>query len=117
MGYMAPLYDPLRIVEEAAVLDNLLHGRLELGLVSGIVPDYFTHYRADFAHRRERTHEALAVVKAAFTSEEPWSYDGAYHQYADVTLSVQPVQRPHPPLWIQSRDPDTLALLAREGVH
>jgi len=117
MGYVAPLYDPLRIVEEAAVLDNMLHGRLELGLVSGIVPTYFTHYQADFPHRRERTNEALAIVKTAFASDGPWSYDGVYHQYHDVTLSVRPLQSPHPPLWIQSRDPETLALLAREGAH
>ncbi len=44
MGYIAPLYDPIRIIEEAAVLDQVLHGRLELGLVSGIVPEYYNHY-------------------------------------------------------------------------
>ena len=30
---------------------------------------------------------------------------------------MHPVQRPHPPIWVHSRDPDTLALLAREGAH
>jgi alkanesulfonate monooxygenase SsuD/methylene tetrahydromethanopterin reductase-like flavin-dependent oxidoreductase (luciferase family) len=117
MGYIVPLYDPLRIVEEAAVLDQVLNGRLELGLVSGITPDYFTHYQADFPNRRALTHEGLGILKAAFTSEGPFSYDGDFHQYTDVTLSVRPLQKPHPPMWIQSRDPETLALLAREGVH
>src|SRR3954449_7807478 len=41
MGYIVPLYNPLRLVEDAAVLDQVLHGRLELGLISGISPIYF----------------------------------------------------------------------------
>jgi len=117
MGYVAPLYDPLRIAEDAAVLDNVLHGRLELGLVSGIVPDFFGPYGADFKNRRTLAHETLAFVKQALSTEGSFSFEGPVHQYHNVTLSVRPLQKPHPPLWMHSRDADTLALLAREGVH
>jgi alkanesulfonate monooxygenase SsuD/methylene tetrahydromethanopterin reductase-like flavin-dependent oxidoreductase (luciferase family) len=117
MGYIVPLYDPLRIVEEAAILDNVLNGRLELGLVSGIIPDFFGPYRADFKNRRALANEGLALVKVALAAEGPFSFDGPFHQYQNVTLSVKPQQKPHPPLWMQSRDADTLELLAREGVH
>lgn len=117
MGNVAPLYNPLRIVEDAAVLDNVANGRFELGLVAGIVPDFFGPYGADFTNRRELTHEALALLKKAFSSEGPFSFHGPQHHYENVTLSVKPLQKPHPPLWIHSRDVDTLALLAREGVH
>jgi alkanesulfonate monooxygenase SsuD/methylene tetrahydromethanopterin reductase-like flavin-dependent oxidoreductase (luciferase family) len=117
MGFVVPLYDPLRIAEDAAVLDNVLNGRLELGLVSGIVPDFFGPYRADFKNRRALANEALAFVKQAFSTEGPFSFEGPFHQYQNVTLSVKPVQKPHPPLWMQSRDADTLAILAQEGVH
>jgi alkanesulfonate monooxygenase SsuD/methylene tetrahydromethanopterin reductase-like flavin-dependent oxidoreductase (luciferase family) len=117
MGYIVALYDPLRIVEEAATLDNVSHGRLELGLVSGIAQHYFQHYGGDFKNRRALANEAIALVKAAFASDAPFSFEGPFHQYRDVTLAVKPLQRPHPPLWLQSRDPDTLAFLAQEGVH
>src|SRR5215211_5588054 len=117
MGYIVPLYDPLRIVEEAAVLDNVLGGRLELGLISGISPHYFRHYGADFANRRGRVNEAVALVKAAFADDGAFSFHGPYHHYENVSLALKPVQRPHPPMWLQSRDPETLALCAREGVH
>ena len=83
MGYIAPLYDPIRIIEEAAVLDQVLHGRLELGLVSGIVPEYYNHYthflgsREDtFQQRREMTLELVSLVKAAFADPEPFSFEG-----------------------------------------
>ncbi len=117
MGYTVPLYDPIRIVEEAAMLDHILHGRLELGLVSGIVPDFFQPYKADFQNRRALTHEGLDLVKTAFTSGGKFSFHGPFHQYRDIQLSVKPIQKPHPPLWMQSRDRETLQVLAREGVH
>jgi len=124
MGYIVPLYDPIRILEEAAILDQVLHGRLELGLVSGIVPEYFNHYShyldsrtETFEKRRQLTNELVSLIKAAFAQEGPFSFDGPYHQYQNVRLSVEPVQRPCPPLWIQSRDADTLRFLAQEGVN
>jgi alkanesulfonate monooxygenase SsuD/methylene tetrahydromethanopterin reductase-like flavin-dependent oxidoreductase (luciferase family) len=117
MGFVVPLYDPLRIAEDAAVLDNVLNGRLELGLVAGIVPDFFGPYRADFKNRRLLTHEALTFVKRALSSDGAFSFDGPVHQYQNVTLSVKPLQKPHPPLWVHSRDAETLSLLAQEGVH
>jgi alkanesulfonate monooxygenase SsuD/methylene tetrahydromethanopterin reductase-like flavin-dependent oxidoreductase (luciferase family) len=117
MGYIAPLYDPLRIAEDVAVLDNVLNGRLELGLVSGIVPDFFGPYNADFQNRRANTHEALAFIKKALASEGAFSFTGKSRQYENVTLGVKPLQKPHPPIWMHSRDADTLALLAREAVH
>jgi len=116
MGYIVPLYDPLRLLEDTAVLDNVLDGRLEIGLISGISPRYFQHYQGDFPNRRARVNEALALIKTAFGSDKPFSFEGPFHRYEDVNLSVKPVQRPHPPLWTQSRDPDTLEVLAREGV-
>lgn len=117
MGYVVPLYNPLRIAEDAAVLDNILNGRLELGPVSGIVPDFFTPYGADFQNRRAIGHESVAFVKQALSARGAFSFDGPFHRYVNVTLSVKPLQRPHPPLWMHSRDAETLALLAREGVH
>jgi alkanesulfonate monooxygenase SsuD/methylene tetrahydromethanopterin reductase-like flavin-dependent oxidoreductase (luciferase family) len=117
MGNVAPLYDPLRIVEDATVLDHVADGRFELGLVSGIVPEFFEPYGADFQNRRAITHEALLCIKQALSSQGPFSFNGEFHQYQNVTLGVKPLQQPHPPIWIHSRDGDTLAILAREGVH
>jgi alkanesulfonate monooxygenase SsuD/methylene tetrahydromethanopterin reductase-like flavin-dependent oxidoreductase (luciferase family) len=117
MGYVVPLYDPLRIVEEAAVLDQVCDGRFELGLVPGITPRYFEPYQADFANRRTLTEEAIRLVKTAFAAgDRPFSFEGTCHAYAEVRLSVTPVQQPHPPMWVPSRDIPTLELLAAEGI-
>jgi alkanesulfonate monooxygenase SsuD/methylene tetrahydromethanopterin reductase-like flavin-dependent oxidoreductase (luciferase family) len=117
MGYVVPLYDPLRIVEEAAVLDQVCQGRFELGLVSGITPAYFEPYQADFTNRRALTEESVRILKTALAAgSQSFSFAGAHHQYKEVRLSVPPAQRPFPPMWVPSRDADTLAFLAAEGI-
>ena len=117
MGYVVPLYDPLRIVEEAAVLDQVCDGRFELGLVSGITPRYFEPYHADFANRRALTEEAIRLIKTAFAAAGgDFSFQGTFHSYADVRLSVTSAQQPHPPMWVPTRDAETLELLAAEGI-
>src|SRR5205823_13704855 len=73
--------------------------------------------KADYENRRAITHEALHLMKTAFRSDGTFSFDGQFHQYEDLQLSVKALQKPHPPMWIESRDPKTLELLAREGVH
>ena len=116
MGYIVPLYEPMRIVEEASILDNILDGRLELGLVCGAYPEYFRIQHVDWEQRRTMTNEAVLLIKTAFAGG-PFSFKGPYHEYHDVNLSVRPIQRPHPPLWMQSGDPETVRFLAKEGVH
>ncbi len=117
MGFVAGLYDPIRIAEEIAVLDNVSGGRLEVGMVSGIVPSYFAGYGADFARRKQRLTEAIALLKAATAGDEPFDFDGPFHRYRRLTLSVRPLQKPHPPLWISSRDPELLPWMAQNGIN
>ena len=45
MGYIVPLYHPLRLAEEIAIVDQMLGGRMELGLVPGINPGLFSPVR------------------------------------------------------------------------
>ena len=117
-GFIPPLYDPIRLVEEVAVLDNLTNGRLEIGLVSGVLPEFFQHIAgADFENRGALTQEIIPLFKAAYGSDGPFSFKSQFHEYKDVTLSVKPLQKPHPPIWRQTRDPDTLTQLAKEGSH
>ena len=117
-GYIASLYDPIRLVEEVAVLDNVLNGRLELGLISGVLPGFFEHFRdAEYQKRGAVTQELISLMKTAFASDEGFDFQGEFHQYENVKLSVMPLQKPHPPIWRQTRDPESLKQLAREGVH
>ncbi len=116
MGYVAPLHQPLRLVEEVAVLDQLTGGRLELGVVPGISPYFFAPFDADFENRRELTREFVEFTVTAYAAEGEFEFEGEHIRQEPVRLGVRPQQRPHPPIWWETRDPETLAYLAQKGI-
>ena len=117
MGYTVGLYNPIRLVEEVALLDNITHGRLEVGLTTGVTPEEFRIYGGDWDQRHEVATEAMLLLRKAFTSDRPFTFEGSHHQYHDVPLSVEPIQRPHPPIWLLSLTPSQLQAAAQEGAH
>ena len=117
MGYIVPLYHPLRLAEEIAIVDQMLGGRLELGLVPGINPDYFRPFGLDYAERKSPTLEFVGYLRAAFGDKQPFSFHGEAFHTDSAALAVPPVQRPHPPLWMMSRDPQTLEFCARHAIN
>ncbi len=117
MGYVVPLYDSLRLAEEIALVDQIVGGRLELGLVPGINRAYFEPFGLEFDDRKTPTLEFVDYMRAAFGETQPFTFEGVYHSSKNVRLGVLPAQRPHPPLWMMSRDPETLEFCARNGIN
>ncbi|HEX5508905.1 MAG TPA: LLM class flavin-dependent oxidoreductase [Pseudolabrys sp.] len=117
MGYIVPLYHPLRLAEEIAIVDQMLGGRMELGLVPGINPDYFKPFGFDYGQRKSPTLEFVDYLRAAYGEAQPFSFHGAEFNTDSALLAVQPFQRPHPPLWMMSRDPQTLEFCAKNGIN
>jgi alkanesulfonate monooxygenase SsuD/methylene tetrahydromethanopterin reductase-like flavin-dependent oxidoreductase (luciferase family) len=112
-----PLYHPLRLAEEIAIVDQMLGGRMELGLVPGINPDYFRPFGLDYGQRKSPTLEFVDYLRAAFGETQPFSFHGHDFHTDSAQLAVSPVQRPHPPLWMMSRDPQTLEFCAKNGIN
>jgi alkanesulfonate monooxygenase SsuD/methylene tetrahydromethanopterin reductase-like flavin-dependent oxidoreductase (luciferase family) len=117
MGYIVPLYHPLRLVEEIALVDQMLGGRMELGLVPGITAPYFIPFGIDHATRKSPTLEFIPYLRAAFGETQPFSFHGECHHTDSAKLAVQPIQKPHPEIWMQSRDPATLEFCAANGIN
>ncbi len=95
---VAPFYHPVRLAEDAAMLDVMSGGRFVLGIAIGYKPDEFALYGAALEKRGARFEEQLAVMKALWT-EDRVAFHGTYYT-VDGRLEPRPVSRPHPPLWI-----------------
>jgi alkanesulfonate monooxygenase SsuD/methylene tetrahydromethanopterin reductase-like flavin-dependent oxidoreductase (luciferase family) len=114
--HVLPTYDPLRLAEEIAVLDQLTGGRLDVGVGSGVSPYELGYFGIDATQARARYAETLTAVTQALTTGR-MRHSGTLLRDYDVQLSVGPVQRPHPPLWYASSNTATAEWAGANGVN
>ena len=72
---LLPLYHPIRLAEELAVLDQLSNGRMEFGIGMGYVPKEFEAFGHDVRHRVSLTEEAIEIMRQAW-SDGPVDFAG-----------------------------------------
>ena len=108
---------PLMLAREAATLDLLSGGRLEMGLGAGwMTSDYRSlGLRYDPASQRvDRLQEAVPLIKRLLAGETV-TYKGPHYELHRATTGVPAVQKPRPPLAIGAGRPRMLRLAAREA--
>jgi probable F420-dependent oxidoreductase len=111
------LRHPAVLARDAASLDVLSDGRLELGLGAGWnEPEYdMAGLRFDpIGPRVRRFAEYVHVVKGVM-AEPAFSFEGEFFRIREMRGEPAPVQRPHPPIMIGGVGPRMLALAAREA--
>ncbi|WAP58550.1 LLM class flavin-dependent oxidoreductase [Streptomyces sp. S465] len=91
---IVPLYDPLRLAEDLAVLDLAGGGRLVTVAGIGYRPEEYAAHGKDWKGRGALQDEALETLLAAWTGE-PFDYRGR-----TVRITPRPYTRPHPPLLV-----------------
>lgn len=101
----APHYHPLRLAEEAALLDHLAGGRLQLGIGTGgaskrIEYDLFGY---DFDQRNARARDAARTVVAAF-DHETVDLDGETYSVTDARIVPRPVRSGAEAVWLAASD-------------
>jgi alkanesulfonate monooxygenase SsuD/methylene tetrahydromethanopterin reductase-like flavin-dependent oxidoreductase (luciferase family) len=114
--YLLPLYNPLRLIEEVCMLDQLSCGRLELGVGRGVTPYELRYYGVDPAGTRAIFNEALTVLVAGLTNRR-MTFEGEHYQYSDVPMELHPYQQPYPPLWYPTHNPESVQYAARHGYN
>jgi len=108
-----PLYDPMRLAEECAMLDILTDGRLNIGLGRGVPKDDMKH-RLDRETAQARFEEGIEILLRAWTGET-FSYTGKAWGYEEISCRPQPLQKPHPPIYYGATSPESPAMVARRG--
>jgi alkanesulfonate monooxygenase SsuD/methylene tetrahydromethanopterin reductase-like flavin-dependent oxidoreductase (luciferase family) len=116
MVYTLPLYHPLRVIEEACMLDQISGGRLLLGVGRGISPIEARYYGNDPAHAQAMFLEALDIVLAGLTGTSV-AIAGEYFRFDDVPMTLEPLQKPHPPIWLGISSLASAQNAARRGFN
>jgi alkanesulfonate monooxygenase SsuD/methylene tetrahydromethanopterin reductase-like flavin-dependent oxidoreductase (luciferase family) len=108
--------DPVRVAEEYATADVISKGRLEIGFVKSGDSEMVSN-NANPVGYVERFWEAIDLIEKTLTSHEgPFSWEGKHYTHRHVNIWPPAWQRPHPPFWAATGDPETSAELGRRGM-
>ena len=108
--------DPVRVAEEYATADVISRGRLEIGFVKSGDSEMVSG-NANPIGIVERFWEAIDLIVKTLTSHDgPFSWEGKHFTHRHVNIWPPCYQRPHPPLWAATGDPETSAELGRRGM-
>ncbi len=108
------LHKPLDIAEQLASLDVMSGGRLVFGAGLGYREVEFKGFGTTQAERVPRFEENLEAIVRLWT-EEDVSMKGSHFELDKVNLSLKPVQKPRPPIWIGANADAGVERAARMG--
>jgi alkanesulfonate monooxygenase SsuD/methylene tetrahydromethanopterin reductase-like flavin-dependent oxidoreductase (luciferase family) len=98
------------------MLDQMSGGRLELGVGRGVSPYEVAYFGVDPAKAQAMYVEALSVILHALAAKS-LTFAGEHFTFRDVPIELEPVQRPHPPLWYGLARPEGLPWVVANRVN
>lgn len=114
--YALPLHHPLRLIEEICMLDQMSGGRLEIGFGRGASPIESSFYGQDPADRERMYVEGLEVVLQGL-KEKKLHFRGEFFSFDNVPIELEPLQKPHPPVWYGVHSVESAERAARRGLN
>src|SRR5919198_7124 len=116
MIFAAPLYQPLRLLQEICMLDQLSGGRLDMGFGRGAAAAEIRFFDVDPAQTEQLYEQTVAFIldglrAGAVTVPE----EGG--KTRRMPLAIPAFQKPHPPLWYGVHSPQAGDRAARRGMH
>jgi probable F420-dependent oxidoreductase len=96
--FVSSLHSPAHLAKSLSTLDQLSHGRIEIGVGTGGKGRQFAAFGVDPERYVARFTEGLALMKALWT-ESRVTFDGEFWQLKDSAMEPKPFQKPFPPIW------------------
>ena len=108
----APYVSPGYLAKQAATIDVLSAGRLDLGLGLGWMPEEFAMTGASMERRGARTAEYVRVLRTVW-GEQPAEFSGEFYAVPRGTVLPRPVQPGGPPILLGGTAPVALRRVGR----
>ena len=110
-----PLHHPVRLAEDTATLDVLSNGRLDIGFGRGAAASEYVNFGVDHAESQARYRETIEMMESLWTVRD-YSFAGDYYTASNLNLVPQPLQKPHPPVYVAAtRSAESLDFVASSG--
>jgi alkanesulfonate monooxygenase SsuD/methylene tetrahydromethanopterin reductase-like flavin-dependent oxidoreductase (luciferase family) len=111
---LLPLLSPLHVAEEFATLDVITTGKIILGVGLGYRDVEFKAFGVPRAQRARRFEANLIAIKRLWT-EATVRMQTPYFELDDASCAPQPLQKPHPPIWVGANADPAIQRAARLG--
>ena len=97
--YVLPLHQPIRLLEEICMVDQLSNGRLDVGVGPGTGGGTeLAMWGENPDGNYERFEETLEILRNGLQSDF-LTHHGTHFDYQDLWMELRPKQQPHPPFW------------------
>jgi len=108
-------HNPVILAEEYPLADNLCDGRLDFALGSGFSPVEFQQFGMSTEEAKEKFWEGSEIILKAW-QEKVFSYHGKYYSFDNISLYMQPLQKPMPPTCLAASSDETLDKAGQMGL-
>ena len=107
---LGPLYDPIRLAEDIAILDLASRGRFSFVLGQGYRPEEYHALDRDWAGRGQRMDFVIQTLL------DVWRGDPVEYRGRRIHVSPRPYTRPHPPFYVAGMSEAAVRRAARYGL-
>ena len=112
-----PWHNPALLAEQVATVDLLSDGRFDFGVGRGYRQNEFDGFCIPIDEADARYEETLDFLRAAWSAKGRFSHHGKFWDFEDIVVEPEPVQKPHPPLWVGAGSDQSIEQAGRRGFN